>query len=112
MTQSPTAKTLRFFREREFSIAVVERTVQTRHQTWKHDLFKVIDLVAVHNTGDVRGVVGIQATSMGNMGSRDDKILAHHNGGILAQPKKRGEEAKQEQIRPEQTSVQCQLPMK
>jgi hypothetical protein len=63
---TPTARTLTLLRRRGYVADVAERWVP--HANIRRDLFGCIDVVAV--SIDQRGVLGIQATSLPNIGAR------------------------------------------
>lgn len=67
---SPTQRTLAFLRKRGYIVGITERW--NRFAFKKNDLFGFIDLVAIHP--DKPGVLGVQATSRGNVLSRVYKI--------------------------------------
>ena len=66
---SPTSRTLEQLRGEGWDADVVERWVP--HTRTRRDLLGVIDIVAVHEGA---GILGVQATSGANMGSRIRKI--------------------------------------
>tara|TARA_R100000808_G_scaffold4669_2_gene14923 strand:- start:13990 stop:14385 length:396 start_codon:yes stop_codon:yes gene_type:complete len=65
MVASPTARTLERCRKWQWRAGVVERWIPQMRR--RADLFGCIDLVALDSSD---GVLGIQATSTGNMSSR------------------------------------------
>ena len=67
---SPTQRTLEYYRSYGIEIDVVERWIPQARI--RKDLFGFIDLVAITD----KKTVGVQATSTGNMGARERKILA------------------------------------
>ena len=69
MSASPTQRTLAALRDRGYIAQVVERF--NPHAKIRQDLFGFIDIVAMG-----RGhILGVQATSTPNIGSRIDKIV-------------------------------------
>lgn len=69
MSASPTSRTLAWCKERGWLVGVVERFIpQTKR---RNDLFGFIDIVVLDGQP---GVLGIQATSTGNMSARAMKI--------------------------------------
>lgn len=69
---SPTSRSLDFLRSLGYTCQVVERFNQ--FSKTRLDLFGVIDIVGVKE--DKPGVLGVQATSTGNVKARIDKSLA------------------------------------
>jgi hypothetical protein len=67
---TPTARTLKHFRDLGMTAQVTEKWNQWAHV--RQDLFGFIDIVAMKE----RYLVGIQATSKSNMSARVKKILA------------------------------------
>lgn len=68
---SPTARTLAFARKKGWDAAVVERW--NPHAKVRHDLFGVIDVLALDGRA---GVLAIQATTGSNLGARVEKVSA------------------------------------
>lgn len=65
---SPTQRSLKYFRDRNSLVEVVERW--NPHSKTRHDLFNVFDLVAVEPSN----ICGVQVTSDSNMAARMTKI--------------------------------------
>ena len=68
---SPTQRSLAYLRKLGYTAQVVEKFNPFSHT--RLDLFGCIDIVAIKH--DEKGVVGVQATSMGNVKARIHKIL-------------------------------------
>jgi len=68
MASSPTSRSLAMMREQGYIVDVVERRIPFSKKT--HDLFNIIDIVAVGG-GET---VGIQTTSYSNVSTRVKKI--------------------------------------
>jgi hypothetical protein len=66
---TPTARSLNLLRRSGYAAAVVERWLPRVER--RKDLFGCIDLVAVHR--GVPGVLGVQATTAGNLSARVKK---------------------------------------
>lgn len=69
--KSPTAQTIKILKKNGWHPAIVERWNQFAKV--RQDLFGFIDLLAMKNNGVL---LGIQATSTGNMSARTEKSLA------------------------------------
>lgn len=69
---SPTARTLKWLREEGYFAQVVERFNSFSKK--RVDLFSCIDIVAISSVWN--GVLGIQATSTGNVSARIKKSIA------------------------------------
>ena len=67
---TPTARSLKLLRDRQWLAAVVEHW--NPYARVRHDLFGFIDIVAINPGQD--GVLGIQATTTDNQASRMKKI--------------------------------------
>ncbi len=74
---SPTQRSLKWLRDQGFTVAIVERW--NPYAKIRQDLFGCLDLLAISPT---HGIIGIQATSTGNLSARDKKILAEPKAGI------------------------------
>ena len=70
MATSPTQRTLTFCRKQGWLPAVVEKW--NPHARIRQDLYGGIDLVVIRP--GYRGLLGIQATSGGNTGAREEKL--------------------------------------
>lgn len=78
---SPTQRSLKELRARGYTAQVVERW--NSFAKIRQDLFGIVDLVAIKS--DMNGVLGIQATSTGNMGARIQKAQANETLNIWKQ---------------------------
>ena len=77
MAQSPTSRTLKRLRDDGYLADVVEKWIPGANI--RRDLYGFIDVLAVKDGH----VLGVQATSYGNISSRVQKITDHENIGIV-----------------------------
>lgn len=85
---TPTSRSLRLLRANGYAAEVVEKWIRVPTLPGggiRRDLFDVIDVVGIKVGVD--GVVGVQATSASNMGSRVKKCLESDNARIWLEAK-------------------------
>jgi len=74
---TPTARSLKHLRAAGYLAEVVEKWIPGAN--CRRDLFGILDILAIRE-GEV---IGVQATSGGNVASRIDKIAEHPNVGAV-----------------------------
>lgn len=84
---TPTARTLKLFRDQDYLAEVVERNLPIPGRFCKLDFLGVIDLIAFKRASDE--VIGVQATSASNLTARVKKALAEPRLWVWLQSKAR-----------------------